>query len=247
MHRSLVSTEMIMGDQISFDREAARHLQTVLRLREGDLVMLFDGKGHTRPARISASSRHALTLTPAEEISTTPPPRCAISLFACISKGKRMDWTIEKAVELGVSQIIPVLSENTVVKIAPSERMEKAERWLRVAEDAARQCGSAWLPEILPPEPFADALKRVSSSFPTFVAALTTQTQPFQSAVTQYPTVPTRAGYFVGPEGDFTDEEMTSLLRAGAIPVSLGPLVLRAETACLYGLSILNAVFLSQE
>jgi 16S rRNA (uracil1498-N3)-methyltransferase len=239
MPRCLVRTEELLAETCSLGREAARHLQTVLRVRPGDPVMLFDGRGRTRAATVSAADRCGLTLTAAGPALDHPRPACALSLFACVSKGARMDWTVEKATELGATRIVPVISARTVSR--PSD----AARWVRIAEEAARQCGAAWLPEVPAPLLFDTALALATQTVPLFVAALTPEPRPLRDALAAYPAPPPTAGGFVGPEGDFTPAELAALADAGATPVSLGPQVLRAETACLYGLCALSCAWLT--
>ena len=244
MHRCLVKTEELLADALTLGRDESRHLQTVLRVKPGERVSLFDGQGRTRLAVITAVEKHGLSLTadaPAQEHPSHP---CAITLFACVSKGSRMDWTVEKAVELGVSRIAPVISDRTIVRLDAEDGIAKATRWSRVAEEAARQCGAAWLPEIIPPVPFKACLPLVTRTAPVFVAALTPAAKPLREALAAFASPPPLAGWFVGPEGDFTPAELDALLAAGAIPVSLGQHVLRAETACLYGLCALNCAWL---
>ncbi|MBP5321886.1 MAG: 16S rRNA (uracil(1498)-N(3))-methyltransferase [Kiritimatiellae bacterium] len=243
MHRCLIPTTSILEERCTLDREAAHHLQTVLRVQPGDLVQLFDGAGRARTAKVESASRHGITFVAAEPLFTAPRPATRRTLFACVSKGKRMDWTIEKAVELGISQIVPVLSAHTVVKIPPEEREAKTERWRRIAEEAMRQSCSFWCPEILPPMRFEETLDRVAASQPVFVGALTPDAIPFRTALARFPNPPEAAGWYVGPEGDFSADELAALRQAGTIPVSLGPTVLRAETACLYGLCVLTCAF----
>jgi len=244
MHRCLIKTQALFADALTLGRDEARHLQTVLRVKPGDAVALFDGCGHTRSAVVATADKHGLSFTPSDAPQTHPRPPCAITLFACVSKGKRMDWTIEKAVELGVARIVPVISARTIVRLDADDGDAKADRWLRVAEEAARQCGAVWLPEIVQPVSFQAGLPLVAQTQPVFVAALTPNAQPLRNALALCPIPPVQAGWFVGPEGDFTPAELDALLAAGAIPVSLGPQVLRAETACLYGLCALNCAWL---
>ena len=275
MHRHLVTTDILLADTCVLGKEEARHLQTVLRVKLGDTIQLFDGHGHTRTASVSGLEKNSLTLAAVEPVVSHPQAPCAITLFVCISKGKHMDWTLEKAVELGVARIVPVISDRTIVRVDADDREAKADRWTRIAEEAARQSGRAWLPEILTPRSFKESLALVQQTTPTFVATLTPDAQPLRDFLLpipssmepqnpqkitnnstskafplcppclcekQYP--PSQAGWFVGPEGDFTPDELQRLLDAGAIPVSLGPLVLRAETACLYGLCALNCAWM---
>jgi 16S rRNA (uracil1498-N3)-methyltransferase len=263
MHRHLVTPETLRADTCVLGKEEARHLQTVLRVKQGDTVELFDGQGHTRVVSVlppvshfmkcetsenlQTGSKKNLCLKAIEPVVAHPKPTCALTLFACVSKGKHMDWTIEKAVELGVARIVPVVSARTIVRIETDDRDAKKDRWMRIAEEAARQCGTAWLPEILPPCSLTESLALVKATTPTFVAALTPNAKPLRDCLPWPPEpysrrrLPTaQAGWFVGPEGDFTPAELAQLLEAGAIPVSLGSNVLRTETACLYGLCALN-------
>ncbi len=244
MHRHLVQPDALLADALTIGRDDARHLQTVLRVKPGDALTLFDGHGRTRLAVVSSADRRGVTLAAAAPAVEHPRPPCRVTLFACVSKGNRMDWTVEKAVELGAGAIVPVLSERTVVRLDADESEAKARRWLRVAEEAARQCGAAWLPEIAPPVPFRGVLPVVARTNPTFVAALAPSAAPLREVLAAFAAPPPEAGWFVGPEGDFAPAELDSLLGAGATPVSLGRYVLRAETACLYGLCALNCAWL---
>ena len=243
MHRHLTTSENVLADTCVIGREEARHLQTVLRVKPNDHIQLFDGQGHTREVVVTVADKHGLTVAAAAAVVEHPRVACRLTLFVCVSKGKRMDWTVEKAVELGVAEIVPVISDRTIVRVGGDDADAKADRWMRVAEEAARQCGTAWLPQIHPPTSFSDSLVRVQSTPPVFVAALSPTASLLRDAVSTCPP-PKQAGWFVGPEGDFTPDELDALLKAGAIPVSLGRNVLRAETASLYGLCALNCFWL---
>ena len=232
-----------MTDTCVIGREEARHLQTVLRVKINDRIQLFDGQGRTREVSATAADKHGLSVMAAAAVVEHPRAACHLTLFVCVSKGKRMDWTVEKSVELGVSEIVPVISDRTIVRVGGDDADAKADRWMRVAEEAARQCGAAWLPQIHPPTMFNDSLAQVRSAPPVFVAAFSSDASLLRDAVSACPP-PKQAGWFVGPEGDFTLDELDALLKAGTIPVSLGRNVLRAETASLYGLCALNCFWL---
>ena len=244
MHRCLVHTEQLLNGALTLNREESRHLRTVLRVKPGTQLELFDGKGQTRPASITLAEKNSISMHACGEAVLHPTPACALTLFACISKGKRMDWTVEKATEVGVSQIVPIISDRTIVCLSPKESASKAERWKRVAEDAARQCGTAVIPKIYTPLSFIEALKILPESNPVFTAALTKEAVPLRDAIREYSNTPPTAGWFVGPEGDFTPEELTQLQEHKTCFVSLGTNVLRAETASLYGLCVLSCAWL---
>ena len=244
MYRCHIDTERLLSDFILLNREESRHLKTVLRVQPEAVIQLFDGEGHTRGAVIETVEKNSISIAPSEEALLHSKPKCALTLFVCISKGKRMDWTVEKATELGAKTVIPVISEHTIVRLSPSERLSKAERWRRVAADALRQCGGAWMPKVHTPLDLTEALNLITDCEPVFTAALTEDAVPLRDALREQKTVPTSAGWFVGPEGDFSKEEMKLLREAGTTFVNLGANVLRAETASIYGLSVLGCAWL---
>ncbi len=270
MHRLLVESGLLEQDDVVLPKEAARHLK-VLRPKPGEEIELFDGQGATRVYRVAGAG-----LTAAGVVTRHPRSGTRLTLFACVTKGSRWDWTIEKAVELGVSRIVPVISDRCIVRLpavpglcvrtarsavptsggdpgrggtplppAGGIRAEKAERWRRIAEDAARQSDAVWLPEVLAAVDFPAALELVKACDRVFVGALTTPPPPAlleavrRSLGGQSPDG-RDLGLFVGPEGDFTPEELAALLEI-AVPASFGPTILRAETAAIFGLSVLAA------
>lgn len=245
MHRILTGTENLLRGETALTKADLRHLRA-LRLEDGEAVEFFDGCGSSRVFQWSAGSGDFDH--PSEIKGPLPRPR-ALTLFACITKGSRWDWTLEKATELGVTRIVPVLSERTIVRIPLAESETKRSRWLRIVEDAARQSDAMWLPDVLPPLSFADAVKLVAETR-CYVGALTeVPSEPILAAIRRMASVPLPVAgqaVFVGPEGDFTPAELATLLRI-AIPVNFGPTILRAETAAIFGVSILAAAALDYE
>ena len=244
MHRCLVDTTQLLSEDLALTKEDSRHLKTVLRIKPGEQIEIFDGKGRTRLASIDKIVKNSISIKACDTPVKHAGPACAITLFVCISKGKRMDWTVEKAVELGAARIIPVISDRTIVRLSETDGLGKAERWRRVAADAARQCGTAWIPEITSPVKFNDSLVMFSECAPVFTAALTNDAVPLRKALQQYPLPPPASGWFVGPEGDFTVQELNQLRKCESIFVNLGSNVLRSETATLYGLCVLSSAWL---
>ena len=250
MHRLLAETASLNEAHPSLAKDALNHLK-VLRPKDGEEVELFDGRGLTRVYRYDAVTK---TLGDPQPLVTHPRPPRDLTLFACVTKGSRWDWTIEKATELGVTRIVPVISDRTIVRVAPDECEAKRERWARVAADAARQSDAVWLPEVTAPVTFAESLPLVQATN-CFIGALTNPPpEPMAKAVREKlkrevegrvegeeRDVKRGYGIYVGPEGDFTPEELSALL-AIATPVSFGPTVLRAETAAIFGVSVLAAL-----
>lgn len=234
MHRLLVDASLIDKDAPELEKDAARHLR-VVRPQRGEKVELFDGKGRWRVYEWDGALRAA------GDARFSPGPRASLTLFACVTKGSRWDWTIEKATELGVARVVPVISARTIVRIPRAERMSKRERWLRVAEDAARQSDAKWLPEVCAPVDFSDSLS-IARDTACFVGALIDPPPPpLLSAIGDADIAPSRPlSVYVGPEGDFTPEELAALLEF-ATPASFGPTVLRAETAAIFAVGVVVA------
>ena len=262
MHRLLVESALIEEESPVLPADAARHLK-VLRPKDGEEIELFDGRGRWRVYRFCASltsgKDSASPLCATSQTSQTSQTSHTLTLFACITKGSRWDWTIEKATELGVTRIVPVISERTIVRIPKAERAAKRERWMRIAEDAARQSDAKWLPEIREAVDFRDALPFVRETT-CFIGALTDPPpRPLIAAVAEevkeqgedeqrngsesiarLGPSPSPLAVFIGPEGDFTPEELQALMEI-AVPTSFGPTILRAETAAIYAVSVLAA------
>lgn len=239
MHRLLVDTPLLESEAPVLPKGAARHLK-VLRAKESEEFELFDGKGAWRVYSFSGGTLAASGALRRENADS----RKSLTLFACVTKGSRWDWTIEKATELGVTRIVPVISDRTIVRIAPEERESKRERWTRIAEDAARQSDARWIPEVLAPMSFRESLSLVAET-DCFVGALTNP--PPRPILAEYAAFrgecAARKGgvaAFVGPEGDFTPEELAELLKLGR-PVTFGPTILRAETAAIFAVGVLSA------
>ena len=139
-----------------------------------------------------------------------------------------------------MSEIVPVISDRTIVRVPKGERAAKRERWLRIAEDAARQSDAKWIPEISEPLDFSEALARVPSTA-CLVGALTDPpSRGIAAALDELADDPRPVATFIGPEGDFTPEELSALI-AVATPVSFGPRVLRAETAAVFAVSVIRS------
>ena len=255
MHRLLVPAKTLESDQAVLPSDAAHHLK-VVRPKPGETIELFDGAGRSRLFRCGAAA--TVPLAAAGDLVVAPPSASQVTLFACVTKGSRWDWTIEKATELGVTRIVPVVSARTIVRIGADEREAKRARWIRIAEDAARQSDAKWIPEIHEPVSFAESLPLVRETT-CFVGALTNPPpQPLLKALidlqqaaipapvprSPFPVphspFPDSLSIYVGPEGDFSPEELAALIEI-ATPVSFGPTILRAETAAIYGVSVLKS------
>lgn len=221
--------------------DEARHLSQVLRITPGETVTVFDGRGRRAKAEVLSVSRDLVSLKLGETL-TPPPPLPAITLAQAIPKGKNMDLIVQKAVELGIARIQPLVTKNTIVQ--PGEG--KSDKWRRNALEACKQCGQDTLPDIADPLPFGRWLSCGDATAPPgalkLIASLAPGARPFRETLRAHPGT-REAVLLVGPEGDFTPEETDAALAAGFLPVSLGDIVLRVETATLYCLSALRYEF----
>lgn len=217
------------------DGDEARHLCQVLRARRGDPVTVFDGRGRRAEARIADVARDRVELE-LSEISLRPPPVPAITLAIGIPKGKTMDLVVQKAVELGVAAIQPLVTRNTVVQ--PGDG--KATRWIRTALEACKQCGLDTLPAVADPVPVDAWLASEAADHGLrLIASLARGARPLRDTLREHPS-PAAVTLLVGPEGDFTETETDAAIRRGFLPITFGPIVLRVETAALAGLAALR-------
>lgn len=211
--------------------EEAHHCINVLRLKVGDTLNVFDGRGHEAQCRITEFSKDIVRLVILQH-SSTPSLPCRISLAQAIPK-KNMDLIVQKATELGVTAIVPLISERTLKRPTGTP-----ERWREIALEACKQSGNNWLPEIHPPQEARAFLEAPGTFDLKLIASLQPGSKPLKDILGDVR--PASVLVLIGPEGDFTPAELTAAKLAGCLPLSLGPLVLRAETAALYALSILH-------
>lgn len=210
------------------------HLVRVLRVKAGEPLEVFDGKGMAFPAQLSDLGANAATLTLAAGSPQPPPPR--ITLVQGLPKAEKLELVLQKGTELGAAAFAPVFSERCVIK--PSGREEtKVQRWQRIVEEAARQCGRADVPPVHAPRPLVDAVRALAGAV-VLVLDEEEEALPLSAAVsTALPSQP--LALVIGPEGGLSRAEVAALVQLGAMPVTLGRRVLRTETAALAALSVL--------
>ncbi len=243
MHRFYLPPEATHGDSLRLDEREAHHALHVLRLKRGELVKVLDGVGNELLCAVESGSRKAVTLSVSLK-NFTPPPTCSVTLLQAVPRGKIIESIIQKAVELGARRIVPLLTEHVVTRLDEAGADDKREKWQQVAIEAIKQCGAAWLPKIEAPVTLAQFLAQKEKFDLSLVGSLQTERRHprecFREFQTQHKHPPRSVGVWIGPEGDFTLDELKAIAAAGALPISLGRLVLRVETAAIYCLSILK-------
>lgn len=245
MYRCFVPPAQWRQAEATLSPEDSHHAARVRRLRIGELIELCDGQGRTAQAAVTAIGPGRIRVTIREDTRVnTPCPAVAITLIQALPKHDRLEWIIQKATELGIQAIQPVLTERVVVRPRAADATQRLARWQKIALEAAKQCGVSRLPEIHPLQSLADLGPVVAGFDFCYVASLGPQAQAFRAAVENARrSGPTRLALVIGPEGDLTDKETQLLREAGGRLVSFGRLILRTETAALYGLSVLKFAF----
>jgi len=245
MHRFYIPPAAWHPDRLELDPEETKHATQVMRLKAGDRAVVFNGQGDE--ATVEIGERTGATLpVKAQQFARSTPVACRITLGQAIPKGKTMDLIVQKATELGAAAIAPILSERTVVHLDDREAESKREKWERTALEACKQCGRNFLPEITTPRSMRQFLESTRGEFDlALIASLQPDAAPLNAHLrfheeTQGGERPRRLLILIGPEGDFTPAEIGEARSAGAFPLTLGPIVLRSETAALYTLSVLG-------
>ncbi|MSU20834.1 MAG: 16S rRNA (uracil(1498)-N(3))-methyltransferase [Pedosphaera sp.] len=243
MHRFYLTPEETKESMLTLTEREAHHALNVLRIREGERVVVLDGIGHEFLCEVRQANRQGVSLKVAQK-QFNAPLSYELTLVQAITKGKTMDLIIQKATELGAHRIVPILSGRTVAHVGDDAASEKVEKWRATAIEAIKQCGSPWLPKIdLPvsPQTFLSQAERFEMSL---IATLQTHARHprafFQAFLNEQQRLPKTLCVWVGPEGDFTPAETNAVISAGALPITLGNLILRSETAAIYCLAVLN-------
>ncbi|HTL68082.1 MAG TPA: RsmE family RNA methyltransferase [Lacunisphaera sp.] len=228
---------------IRLEAAESHHLVAVNRCGRGDPVVVFDGRGHEWLTECEDASKDSAVLRVKSARPVAPRPH-DITLAPALPKGTAMDDIVRQATEIGAARIVPLLSERTQVHLDADRQDRKLEKWRVAAIEAAKQCGNPWLPEIAPIERFEAFIATAKIFDLKLVASLhggaTTLKQALAHHRARAGGPPRHAVWLVGPEGDFSPAEMTAAITAGFQPITLGPLVLRSDTAACYALSILS-------
>ena len=223
----------------------SHHCLNVLRLKEGNKVSAFNGQGEEVHTKIEIATKGQVQLKESQPTQSIK-SKTKIVLGQAIPKGKNMDLIIEKATELGISDIHPIISDRSIVRISSNELVKKQEKWQRVAIEACKQSGQNWLPKVHTPKKSEELFQSDQLKYDLLlIASLQKESKHFKKILSEYQVShhkkkPNSVLILIGPEGDFTPSEINVALNFGFAPMTLGPIVLRSETAALYSLSVLS-------
>jgi 16S rRNA (uracil1498-N3)-methyltransferase len=243
MHRFYISPENWNPDALTLRGPEAHHARDVLRLKRGQRAVLFNGQGREITAEIVDVAKGEVRLRKLHE-GETPPLRCRITLGQAIPKGKNMELIVQKAVEIGAAEIGPLISERTIVDLDKKEAEQKQAKWQQIAIEAAKQCGQNWLPQVHTPQKPKEFFSHVGVFDLHLIGSLQPDAIHLKKILADYAEQhrdrPRSILMMVGPEGDFTPAELALAKSHGCQPITLGPIILRVETAAIYCLSVLS-------
>ena len=262
MSRFYVSKESVKGNQILISGKEAHHILDVMRLKISDRIVVFDGTGKEYVGKVKEAGRKSLSLEIIEKRDVVNQDRHSVTLIQAIPKKDKMDYIVEKATELGVGCVIPVTTTRTIPDWNESKKTGIVQRWQKIAQEAAKQCGRADLPEIGAIAPFEELIRHCEEPKATkqskkeiasplkglamtvwdydlkLIAALSDKAVKLKEALKGCPAGNIIAA--VGPEGDFTAEEIAAAEGKGFKTVNLGSRVLKSDTAALAILAMIN-------
>jgi 16S rRNA (uracil1498-N3)-methyltransferase len=244
MHRFYISPENWDSRALTLTGSEAHHARNALRMQAGDKLVLFNGKGCEITAEIIDFTDNEIQLRKLHQAETAP-LRCRIVLGQAIPKGKNMELIVQKAVEIGAAEIAPIISDRTIVQLDSESASQKQTKWQQIAIEAAKQCGQNWLPRVHTPRKLEEFFSASEQGFDLrLIGSLQPDAQHLKKILETYSTEhgerPRSVLMLVGPEGDFTPAELTLARRHGCQPITLGPIILRVETAAIYCLSVLS-------
>lgn len=230
------------SDELTLTGDEAQHCARVLRHAKGDAVEVFDGLGRVATGQIASLTKSEVRVRIVDTQQHTPLP-AAIHLLPALIKAEPFEWLLEKAVELGAASIRPVVTERTVVHLAGDQLDKKLAKWRRLMIESAKQCHTPFLPRLDAPRALSAVMAELPADALKLIPALSEHTRTLHEVLAAQPTATREAYVVIGPEGDFTAGEETLAQERGFLPITLGPLVLRAETATIAMLAVLGHEF----
>ena len=240
MHRFFVSPETLQRTPLVLEGQIARQMSRVLRLTPGDRVTLLDDSGQEYLVEIEAVDARRVQ---ARMLAASRPdiePHVQLVLCQAMPKARRLEWVLQKGTELGVAHFVPMFTERSVPREAERDDATRSRRWAQIVREAAEQSGRTRLPTIAPACAYADACLPLSAGTMALLAWVGASPGSLQQALARAQTErPDTVRLYIGPEGGFTEQEVAAAQTAGIRPVSLGPRVLRTETAPIVLLSAL--------
>ena len=238
--RVYVAESLASGRRVRLEGNAASHITRVLRLRVGAALTLFDGTGGEYEGSIDKAHGGEVIVAVGAQTPIERESPLELTLAQGVSRGERMDLVVQKATELGVSHLVPVLTERSVVRLSAQQSDRKVNHWRAITIAACEQCGRNRLPTIAAPVALREFLATSTGASP---GARLLLSPTAAATLADLPRPANRVTVLIGPEGGLTDEEERAAIAAGFMALRLGPRVLRTETAAIAALTLLQRQF----
>ncbi|MDE0428119.1 MAG: RsmE family RNA methyltransferase [Candidatus Poribacteria bacterium] len=239
MHTFYVPPSQIDAEIATITGSEQHHLRNVLRITSGETIRIIDGQGNVYTAEIlDTSTNRSSSIARIQTHECRAPLSPTLTLFQGLPKNDKMEMILQKTTELGVTQIVPLHSERALQK--PSQN--RYERWHRVLISATKQCKRAWLPELSEAQQFETSLSQLEKFSLRFLFSPHAEGQHIKTVLRETPD-PNAIALFVGPEGGFSDQEITAGIKNGCVPVTLGRNILRTETAAITAVAVTTYEF----
>lgn len=242
MPRFFLSRQMLEEELPTITGSDARHIACSLRMTAGEILTLCDGEGTDYQARLETVSPEGVTLSVLAKAPSGAEPPYRATLYQCLAKRDKMETVIQKAVECGVFAVAPVLSSRCVVRLTEQEGAKKVERWQKIANEAAGQCGRGRLVRVLPLLSYRMALEAMAQDELSFLCYENEETKSIKDLFGTHKT-PATVSFLVGPEGGLSPAEREAAGEKGIPSVSLGRRILRTETVSGFVLALLSAFY----
>lgn len=236
--RIFQSVDLVSGSTIELDQSASHHLVTVLRAKVKDIITVFNGRGGEYRAIITQINKKQVIVELKEFVDREAESSLELYLAQGISRSEKMDYTIQKAVELGVKKIIPLFTERCTVKLDEERRAKRHQHWQSIIISACEQSGRNHIPELLFPMSLENGLNAVQADW-RFVLSPMASSQLKETSVKK----DQRVILLIGPEGGLSDPEINLACQHGYFPLNLGPRILRTETAAVAAITALQCCF----
>ena len=247
MHRFFVEPSQIKEKEIIITGPDVNHIRNVLRMRTGEEVLVSNGQGTDFHCKLTDICEASVTASMMWRLDGNAELPCPITLFQGLPKGDKLEWIIQKCVELGAVRIVPMRTRRAVVKLDAKKEQARQKRWTGISKSAAKQSGRGMVPKIGPVLDFSQAVREAAELdvclIPYELAEDMEHTREICSAIRPGQSV----GILIGPEGGFEEAEVAEAIEAGAKPITLGQRILRTETAGMALISVLAYLLEGQE
>ncbi|MBC7236011.1 MAG: 16S rRNA (uracil(1498)-N(3))-methyltransferase [Chloroflexi bacterium] len=237
MQRFFVSPETLARDPLTLEGPVAYQLIRVLRARPGEHILLLDGSGRAVEAELVHVGARTVTAHPLRAFSPASEPHVRVTLYVALPKGKRLEWVLQKGTEVGVTGFVPMITERCVIPRPEEVNEARLERWRQIIREAAEQAGRARLPTLAAVRPFAEVCVAPPEGVLALILSVGERARSLRAALASWQATEwgeiREVRLYIGPEGGFSPQEVALAAERGIRPVTLGPRILRVETAAI--------------